>query len=192
MPFYSIVDWEKEVTTIRRMGEEGKRMPEIANHYGVTRQRIEQVLKKYFPEWKTTYGAVIHRNKAAEAYQLKWGERQSTDLYNAQRIKFRAKKAIALRTGFSWGIEFGEISWPKVCPILGIELDYFAESCVEASPSFDRIDSNLGYDKGNVHIISWRANRIKNNGTAEEHRRIADYLDNLTIHTLPKQEIIVV
>lgn len=39
--------------------------------------------------------------------------------------------------------------------------------------SLDRIDPRKGYVKGNVWIISYRANLIKNDGTAEEHEMIA-------------------
>jgi hypothetical protein len=60
--------------------------------------------------------------------------------------------------------------------LLGIELDYFAERTQENSPSFDRVDSSKGYVKGNVIVCSWRANRIKNDGTAEEHRKIYEFL----------------
>jgi hypothetical protein len=41
----------------------------------------------------------------------------------------------------------------------------------------DRIDNNEGYVKGNVAVISFRANTLKNNATAEELRAIADYMD---------------
>ena len=61
--------------------------------------------------------------------------------------------------------------------LLGIELDYFAEVRKEASASFDRVDNTKGYIPGNVLVISWRANRIKNDGTAQEHRQIADFID---------------
>lgn len=36
------------------------------------------------------------------------------------------------------------------------------------SPSLDRIDSSKGYVKGNVRVISARANMLKNNATVEE------------------------
>ena len=38
----------------------------------------------------------------------------------------------------------------------------------------DRIDSSLGYVKGNVWVVSYRANAIKRDATPEELRRIAD------------------
>jgi len=47
-------------------------------------------------------------------------------------------------------------------------------------PTVDRIDSSKPYEIGNIAIISWKANIIKNSGTAEEHRRIADWIDSVT------------
>jgi hypothetical protein len=57
-----------------------------------------------------------------------------------------------------------------------MELDYFSDSRTENSVTFDRIDPSKDYISGNVVIISWRANRIKNDGTAEEHQKIADFI----------------
>lgn len=45
------------------------------------------------------------------------------------------------------------------------------------SYSLDRIDSSRGYVKGNIWVISLRANRIKNDSTVEELRLIADKVE---------------
>jgi len=45
------------------------------------------------------------------------------------------------------------------------------------SPSIDRLVPNAGYVPSNIIVMSDRANRIKNDGTAEEHRRIARFMD---------------
>lgn len=100
-------------------------------------------------------------------------------VYKMRRAKYNIKRANAKLAGYSWAVPFEELEWPDYCPILGIELDYFAETRQENSPSFDQISPSKGYVSGNVQIISWRANRIKNDGTAEEHRKIADYLDKV-------------
>jgi len=44
------------------------------------------------------------------------------------------------------------------------------------SPTLDRILPELGYVKGNVAFLSYRANRIKDNGTMQEHYDIADWI----------------
>lgn len=103
----------------------------------------------------------------------------SQELYQIKRYKFSMKKANAKRNGIEFTILFGDCEWPTHCPILGIELDYFANGKQENSPSMDRINSCFGYIPGNVHVISWRANRIKNDGSPEEHQKIATYLSNL-------------
>ena len=98
-------------------------------------------------------------------------------LYQSMRAKFRSKKANAKRLGYNFAVEFGDIEFPTHCPILGIQLNYFNEDgWMDNSPSFDRIDPKKDYIKGNVAVISMRANRIKNDGTAEEHQKIADFM----------------
>ena len=44
------------------------------------------------------------------------------------------------------------------------------------SPTLDRILPELGYIPGNVAFLSYRANRIKDNGTMQEHYKIADWI----------------
>lgn len=149
---------------------------ELGKKYGISRQRVKQIANEY----GINAFAIKQTKKAIEIntqYTAKWGLERLTGvaLYDAQRAKFRAKKANSDKWEFT--IQFGEISWPTHCPILGLELDYFADKRQENSPSIDRIDSTKGYVSGNVAIVSWRANRIKNDGTAEEHRKIADWLD---------------
>jgi len=174
---------------IRELGSQGKTMQQIANIYGCSRQRIKQIIDKEIPEWHETYGKIIRDQKAHQEFEVlqkwrqrKWGtldKARVDDLYWIQRTKFYAKRANARKLGQTWTIEFGDLDWPTHCPILGIELNYLATKATEASPSFDQIVPGLGYIVGNVQIISWRANRIKNDGTWEEHLKIAEYMKNL-------------
>jgi hypothetical protein len=62
------------------------------------------------------------------------------------------------------------------CPIFGFELQWNDAGFRETSPSIDRIDSNKGYTKDNVQIISWKANRIKGYATVEELEILLAYL----------------
>ena len=87
------------------------------------------------------------------------------------RSKSRAKKK-----GFEHNIELDDISVPDNCPLLGIPLIKGDDSVQENSPTLDRIDSSKGYVKGNVWVISYKANTIKSNATPEELLLIATRL----------------
>lgn len=50
---------------------------------------------------------------------------------------------------------------------------------LDTQPTIDRIIPALGYVPGNIVVISHRANRMKSDGTAEEHERIAAWLRGL-------------
>lgn len=69
------------------------------------------------------------------------------------------------------------IMLPTHCPILGIPLIISTRVHSANSPSLDRIDNTKGYTNENVIIISYKANQIKNIGTAEEHKKIAEWMD---------------
>lgn len=63
------------------------------------------------------------------------------------------------------------------CPVFGIELVTNSKVTKDNSPSLDRIIPEKGYVKGNVIIISHKANRIKNNATVEELKKLVCFLD---------------
>ena len=160
------------------MLSEGKTGAEIARFYGVSRQRMDQVMKK-FGLINPIKMRIKGREEAYKEQQyLKWGDKTQVE-WEEKRMKFKNKRNAALSMGIDFQLQFHEIIWPTHCPILGCVLEYCSDKRVENSPSFDRIDPIQGYTKENTQIISWRANRIKNDGTAEEHRKIADYLDKL-------------
>ena len=51
-----------------------------------------------------------------------------------------------------------------------------------SQPSPDKIDPSKGYVKGNIRVISWRANNLRCNGTLEEFEALVldtKYLEKL-------------
>lgn len=148
-------DYEK----IKELLLEGKTYQFIADIYGVSKQRIRQVAINYGLQ---RYG--IHL-------------RQGSDFTQVCREKLKTKENAARRYKVPFTLTVGDLEWPKVCPILDIKLDYFTEQGrQEDSVSFSMIDPTKGYVPGNVYICSWRANRLKNNGTAEEHKKIYEFM----------------
>jgi hypothetical protein len=91
------------------------------------------------------------------------------------RARSRGRKA-----GLEATIRTKDLHWPECCPVLGIKLDYDTpggkrNSRNPALPSLDRWDNTKGYIPGNVYVISFRANMLKNNATWDELVRVADY-----------------
>jgi hypothetical protein len=183
MPYFSKLTKE-EVQDILKQASEGVGYSDISKNinHKVSKQRVKQICDKHKVD---AFGIKqAKRQEELEARMTaKWGKEWNNPshrrsyLYQAMRAKFRAKKTNATRIGIEFSIDFGDITFPTHCPILDIELDYFTEEgWADNSPSFDRVDPTKGYIKGNVAIISMKANRIKNNGTADDHEKIAKFI----------------
>lgn len=174
---------KEHIPSILDFLKQGDTYNEIANVFGVSRERIRQIAKKHGlhghgkQQRKEEKENTLHEKLKRKFGQFyKDGVVEKSDFLSVCKIKYSTKKA---QVGKAWKLEFSDIQWNTHCPIFGIELNYFAETRQENSPSFDRIDPNKGYVPGNVQIVSWRANRIKNDGTSKEHFLIAEYLKNL-------------
>jgi hypothetical protein len=99
-------------------------------------------------------------------------------LGNPVRHLFKSAKARAKKLGIKFEITESDIYIPRICPVLGIPLVPDAHSRVSGSPSLDKIDNTAGYIPGNVAVISWKANRIKNDATVDELRAIVHYMES--------------
>lgn len=82
----------------------------------------------------------------------------------------------AEKQGVPFDIELEDIIVPEVCPVLGMKLEQGGRGN-PSSPSLDKLIPSLGYVKGNVRVISARANSLKNNATLEELRAIVAYME---------------
>jgi hypothetical protein len=80
--------------------------------------------------------------------------------------------------GIPFSITIGDVVVPDRCPVLGIEIAPNPEGLKmwDHSPTLDKIIPGLGYVPGNIAVISWRANRIKGQGTLEEIEAIVRYI----------------
>lgn len=79
--------------------------------------------------------------------------------------------------GLPFTITLEDVAIPAVCPVLGIPLQanqgYFREN----SPSLDKIIPEQGYTPENCWVISWRANRLKGDGSLAELRALVTALE---------------
>ena len=94
----------------------------------------------------------------------------SKKLYNS--LKSSAKKR---NIPFNLTLtDLNNLTFPITCPILGIPLSVNNKQS-DNSYSIDRIDSSKGYEIDNIIVISWKANRLKNNATNEDLSKLSQF-----------------
>lgn len=120
----------------------------------------------YMKEWREKNRDKIKeydkKHCAAAVARNRERNKNNPEKYLWQRARDRAKLQ-----GREFDIEVEDIVIPRTCPYLGVPLTAVTEG-TSYSPSIDRIDTNRGYVKGNIEVISRLANRMKNNATVEE------------------------
>ena len=109
--------------------------------------------------------------------------REKRKVEHPEKIILQSAKARAKEKGWDFNLDKSDIIFPTHCPILGIELIKGGTGVQTFnSPSIDRIDPKKGYIKGNVRIISLRANMMKNDASyfelQEFCKNIMKYVDN--------------
>lgn len=85
--------------------------------------------------------------------------------------KHSSLRESALKRGIHFDLtvqEVMEVGRPKFCKYLEVELDYAATKVSPNSPSINRVDPSIGYVKGNLEVISNKANSMLLNATKEE------------------------
>lgn len=130
-------------------------------------------------EWQRSYDAAHKQQKCsyasrtADVAKERWRRGYHKNLI---RSMLQAARARAKQKGLLFTITEIDIFIPELCPLLLIPLASSTEARVPGSPSLDRKDSAKGYVPGNVWVISYRANRIKNDATLAEFVLMADNL----------------
>src|SRR5262249_3903966 len=98
---------------------------------------------------------------------------------NAARVLLQAAKWRSREQGLPCDLTLDDVVIPDRCPVLGIPLITGQSKQGENSATLDRIVGSKGYVKGNVAVISWRANHLKNNATLDEIRRLAAWINKV-------------
>lgn len=161
----------------------GEKCPQghIAERYTSCHKCVDcangEIAKKANQNWYKENGEVRnerkrkdrHINKAKYSRQQKaWRER------NLVRQMLISAKSRAKTRGIEFNIELADIVIPETCQILGVRLKL--GDVYGGSPSLDRIDNSKGYVKGNIAVISHRANIIKRDASINELERIVEYM----------------
>ena len=135
----------------------------------VSTEAVDVVAVK-FPYQQEWYKKNLEYNREVRREYSKKFRKQ----YPERRMLQAAKDRARLK-GFDFDIDVSDITIPEICPIL---LKPMIVGTPYA-PSLDRIDSSKGYIKGNVWVISRKANVMKNDANIEDLKRFATWATKL-------------
>jgi len=117
------------------------------------------------------YKSKEYRNRKKE--YKKW-----RDMTDPREQLLISAKARAKKYNIPFNLTIDDIELRAYCPLLEIKLERKQYGKVGSfnpnSPSLDRIIPSLGYVKGNIEVISMKANIMKNNASIEELKTFAN------------------
>lgn len=140
------------------------------------------------PDKVKTINKRFVKNHLAERaeYNREWRTNNYILQYMLQNARNRAKK-----NNIPFTLTEDDISIPDVCPVLGVVLQKNDGKVKDNSPSLDRLIPEIGYVKGNVRVISWRANRLKSDASVDELQKLIEYMIRSSNESVTQQLIIV-
>lgn len=134
--------------------------------------------KKYYTdeERRAAYAAHQRNWRQANPEKSKEQDRRSyekTRQHNRASRLLSGAKERAKQKGIEFNLDHSDIMIPEFCPVLGIRLE---RGSGNTRPELDRRDNSKGYVKGNVFVISGRANRLKADASVSELQALLRYM----------------
>lgn len=140
-------------------------------NHSLTNNQKRKIKMNLYPEYKER----ILAQKREEV-------RRHKAQYILNRVKRKAKKL-----GYEFNLTIDDIVIPDICPILEVPIVFGTKEDYEYSPSIDRIDNSKGYIRGNICIISKKANSMKNSASVEELKSFCKNVLRYSLSTTEKE-----
>ena len=130
-------------------------------------------------KYVSNMGCVECRNIKNKSLEQRKHSKEKYEELCSKYIKamwWRAKKR-SERKNIDFNIELEDIIIPDVCPVFGFKFEVsIGKGPTDKSPSLDRINPSKGYVKGNIQVISFKANRIKTDCDIKDIEIVLDFL----------------
>ena len=94
------------------------------------------------------------------------------------RTLFNQLKNSAKKRGIQFDLTVSDLcdmSFPITCPVFGFPLAFNNGKQQDNSYSVDRIDNTKGYQKDNIVIVSYKANKLKSTATINEMQQLIEF-----------------
>ena len=132
--------------------------------------------------WHRAYNAKPSVKERHRLESLAWRKthreldrRRKREWKKANRIRalLHTLRSRCRKLGVVCDLTAADIVIPEQCPVLGLRLDSGPREC---RASVDRKRPKRGYIRGNIAVISMRANRIKSDASIQELEAILAYM----------------
>jgi hypothetical protein len=143
------------------------------------RARDPEKYRERTREWRARNRDYLRAYKKGkyEANKDRYAERSAAaHALDPRRRLLNRARARAKKFGVKFEITLVDVVVPELCPVTQVKLQFTRGRVTAASPSLDRVDNRLGYVRGNVRVISYKANTYKGDMTPEEIERLARYV----------------
>lgn len=149
----------------------------------MAKQTYDNYYRDYYQKNKERIQAYRHKRyrdfahvQSKEYYEKNKLSDEGALSYTRQWKMWYGAKKRAEKLGLPFNLELEDVVIPEFCPLLGIRLNTdYSDKSGETSPSLDKIYPEKGYVKGNVAIISKKANRIKSDLTPDMLEKLLNY-----------------
>lgn len=143
----------------------------IYSHIPSVRARSYELAKRRRTFWTPEEKERVNKKQR----EIRRATRKDPKLWPLEIL--RGIKSRCRKQSIPCDIEYSDIAVPDVCPVFNVPFVFGAQNHPH-SPSVDRLRCALGYVKGNVRVISRRANIMKSDAeTSADVRAVAAYME---------------
>lgn len=142
-------------------------------------EKQAQAVKNYDMAHRANRAAASRQRYASDPEKQYHRVQESLRKQPAARL-IQVARARAKKHGIKFDLTVEDLlPLPTHCPIFKVQLVYNGSGFNPDAASLDQLIPGGGYVGGNVFVISRRANIVKSNGTAAEHRLIAAWMEKV-------------
>jgi len=155
------------------------------------KQGVHPRCKKCRCEYQSAYAKRTRpaRNMAERSWYLR-NRDYAREMHRKMRVRRRNRDPVAYMIkraeaaakwqGLAFNLKRDDLFIPSVCPVLGMKLIWPRKPDSrrrDNMPTIDRVNSRRGYVRGNVMVISFRANILKRDATLDELKALVRYVE---------------
>jgi hypothetical protein len=150
------------------------------DHYCKNAPAVKEYQKQYYAENNSYVDARNRKYQQIHKEEISQWQR-GYRVENYRKLLLYRLKCRAENQGVPFNLSLDDLQIPIYCPVFGKRLRIGkSRGFRDWSPSADKVIPRLGYVKGNVQIISNRANLIKRDASLKELESIVDYVRRVT------------